>query len=148
MNIKKSLAASILLITIGLNTPILHGQSKGVPSYVCGLEEAFTLEGDRPSDANALADKTKILTIDINPVLPMDTFYTDLPLYTSSIRAIGSDEEPGLYCYHPPVSDYTVCSNAGLYLTLHRENLSLTVIENAQLPLIGLLTRYSCEGTG
>ena len=117
-----------------------RGQSEFVSSYICGLEEVHRIANTRD-----IADSGIVLTIDSRNSLPMNNLMSDLPMYTSSVRGIGGDFDSGLYCYFPPGSYYTVCSNDNHYLTLRRDDLSLTLLEYPNTPPLTYFARYSCE---
>lgn len=122
-------------------SPYLIGQSEFVNSYFCGLEETHRIS----VRSEAVADSGIVLTIDSKNSLPMNNLMSDLPMYTSSVRGIAQVYDFGLYCYFPPGSYYTVCSNDNYYLTLRRDDLSLTVLAYPHVPLLTYFAKYSCE---
>ena len=122
-------------------SPLLRGQSEFVSSYICGLEEEHKIS----ANTNPVADAGIVLKIDSRNDLPMNNLMSSLPMYTSSVRGIAGGIDSGLYCYFPPGSYYTVCSSDTYYLTLRRDNFSLTLLEYPNTPRLTYLATYSCE---
>ena len=121
---------------------LLRGQTEFVNSYICGLEEEIRFG---TQERRSVADSGIVLTIDGKNNLPMNNLMSNLPMYTSSVRGIAGGSDSGLYCYFPPGSYYTVCSSDKYYLTLRRDDFSLTMLEYPNTPRLTYLARYSCE---